>query len=530
MSQFVDQNTLSSNGVPNVAQFISDCIESEIQENSIPENYKQTYRLQRNNTELHRGEYVNRLISSAEEYFERPYLFENNVLLIDGAWGSGKSWIIDFTQKYFQKYKEDTAWLNLSAWQYLSEKELFFDLFTLLHEPTIIQQALDKFEGNPTKQHQIIGNILDTAIKGIKIVGRNKESFKKVAVGTVSVAANIVAPGAGAVAGVICKKALNFADNFAMENLEEWNINSNVLHEFNENVKKLRMAAEDYTNRDTTIIQQYSDFAIPERSKFVVVIDDLDRCQEQKLWRIFTILSLFGRQDSVLFVLGGSSNYLIKILDQKYHVVGEGENFLTKFIGRSIILDSPDYIQLLTAGFVAQQGNGASQGFFPIKEALEKRMYINSYREYKTYYQGVLHNYRQNQDLDTNKTNQFYVINIQFLKLNFPNIYKEFMNEETPLCEPVFKYIREKNREEINDQVKIDVIKLVYIFDTFCGYSSRVNSYGQPNVPKPTPAYLIGRDFKQQLANWVSGSLQWNREDKSKLNTNDKRVLGGILM
>ena len=367
-----------------IKRFIEKRVELEIKQNNIKEEDREFYALSRYNPALKREVSIARLVENVEQYFDSPYQYESNVFLLDGTWGTGKSWVLNFTRDYLQE-EEKYTWVDFSAWQYLSEKELFFDIFDYLHKPSVAKSIIKGLEGDPEKQKQILNGMATMTKEGIKLVGRNKEIFKKAVVGTISTLSHFAVPGSGLVTAPLAKLAVDFADGFLTENLQAWNIGKGTVNSFIANTEVLRNIAKDVSGgNEESIIENYSQFAIPENQKFVFVIDDLDRCHETKLWRIFTMLSLFDKQDQVLFILGGSSQYLIQILEKKYHVDGEGENFLTKFIGYQITLDEISYIDLIVSKSTKELD--ASQN----RALLEKYFMFDSYRDFKVnFLQGI---------------------------------------------------------------------------------------------------------------------------------------------
>ena len=368
-----------------IKSFIEKRVELEIKQNNIKEKDRDSYTLSRYNPALEREASIARLVENIEQYFVSPYRYESNVFLLDGTWGTGKSWVLNFTRDYVREEEGEYTWVDFSAWQYLSEKELFFDIFDYLHKPSVAKSIIKGLEGDPEKQKRILNGMATMTKEGIKLVGRNKEIFKKVVVGTISTLSHFAVPGSGLVTAPLAKLAVDFADGFLTENLQAWNIGEGTVNSFIANTEVLRDIAKDVSGGDKkSIIENYSQFAIPKNQKFVFVIDDLDRCHETKLWRIFTMLSLFDKQDQVLFILGGSSQYLIQILEKKYHVEGEGENFLTKFIGYQISLDEISYVDLIVSKSTQQLENSQS------RTILDKYFLFDSYRDFKTnFMQGV---------------------------------------------------------------------------------------------------------------------------------------------
>jgi hypothetical protein len=160
-----------------------------------------------------------------------------------------------------------------------------------------------------------------------------------------------------------------------------------------------------------------------------------------------TLLSLFDKQKNLLFICVGSSEYLIKILEQKYHVKGEGENFLTKFFAKEFPLKDIGYVDMLVNEFITNENKEQEDKEQEDKDKNEVREFLNSfveittYREYKTRYLQPL------QEKGRITKGEFIekIVNI-FLDLKYKEIKREVINKNIDNLENILKKVKEEDR------------------------------------------------------------------------------------
>lgn len=328
---------------------------------------------------IDRSKFIANLKMQIEKYLTSPKLFENNIFLIDGKWGSGKTWTINALQKQIDNKYE---WQEYSAWQYFDEKELFYDFWlslkyrdlTLGNADEQVENVVEKIEG-VKKFAEALGDVadftskkmIDPLVEYLVNLGDSCQSNPFMNFGIEKIP--------------ILKDIAKIAKTIASLKKE-----SNI----SEGLEKIEKAITELTeaqSKDGFIYTKSKPFDKLDNIKpTIVIIDDLDRVHEDKLWRIFTLLSLFERKPNILFILVGSSEYLTAILDQKYHVKGEAENFLTKFIGREFKLPEPDYLQLVKDLYWKKIGdviNAPTHDRSQDAPYLDNLFSVNSYRELK---------------------------------------------------------------------------------------------------------------------------------------------------
>jgi KAP family P-loop domain len=87
---------------------------------------------------------IESLLKNSIEYLETTESdihekWESNCFLLDGKWGSGKSWTLEVLERLLKD--KGIHHLEYSAWKYLDEKDLFYDLYMGLD--TIEDSTLD---------------------------------------------------------------------------------------------------------------------------------------------------------------------------------------------------------------------------------------------------------------------------------------------------------------------------------------------------------------------------------------------------
>ena len=397
-----------------------------------------------------RTETINQLTKACFGYFGTPredinQQWESNCFLLDGKWGSGKSWTLDVIEAWIKKdefkieieIKENVQFLKFSAWQYLDEKELFYKLWNSVYSTTIFdpQYYINSLQTNKGEEMGVIKmatGVFDTMIKAKERIGAIAEFTSDK-----------------------LEKIVDFYDK-ASGFCTQIPIVSDMIPILRD-LKKLKSTDElsqklstliDAVKKETTeekidlLVQNSSIVNLIISKPTIVVIDDLDRVHEDKLWRILTLLSLFDKQANLVFICVGSSEYLIKILDAKYHVKHEGENFLTKFFAREFQLKQDSYLELLVNEFVPETE------WAEVLEFLNLFVDIPTYREYKTRYLQPLMEMKED---TTKNVNSVEFIITQFLQIKYANILHLLKSKNySDLKSEIEKIIDSKNEKVQN--------------------------------------------------------------------------------
>lgn len=366
--------------------------------------------LPKNNPNIDRSSIIESLLKNIENYFNNSLDFESNAILLDGKWGSGKSWVIDaLTHIYKNKNlaPKPLRIVKISAWQCYSEKEILIIMLD------IVVRELKKASENQDQIKKIVNKTLKLALGFVPHIGNNE-----IVTQTVDFLLNAKeAPNTGTV-----------TDSFThLPDLTEEEL-SNPL-----GIPKINI-----------------------KTPIVFVIDDLDRIHEDKLWKLLAMLSLFDKQENIMFLCVGSSDFLIQILEKKYHVKGEGENFLTKFFAKEIKLPEISYLEMLVDEFISPTRATNKE----VLKFLDLVVDISTYREYKIKYLSVLKEEFGKNPVTQEEIKKFALTiiriylqnnNLEVLKL-LKNEFKEFdkgyMNRETESY--ILKNLNNSDKRSIN--------------------------------------------------------------------------------
>ncbi len=328
--------------------------------------------------QIDRTQIINLIGINIREYFNNEYP-NGNVFLLDGSWGSGKTWVTKVLEnEILHQNKQNCEWISYSSWNYLSEKELFFDIWKTLNHKLI--DELKTLTGDNARDE--FHKLKNTTAPFIRFGGKIANLFK-IEIGSIKLGLNI----------------------------------------------PKSETKEDYDN-DFYDLLNYKDkkYTFNIKTPTILVIDDLDRIEKAKLWRIFMLISLFEDEKNLFILLIGSSDYLEKIIDGYYNIEGEGENFLTKFITRRFPLSSPSFTNLLL---------GVLGGDFVDNKTLQfcikNLIHIHSLREFQFHYIWPLENLVQLEIWTTSDKKDSIILWFFLLteiKLRHKSLWKNIINKQ----------------------------------------------------------------------------------------------------
>lgn len=193
----------------------------------------------------------------------------NNLIALYGEWGSGKSSIFQTLELNINKQK--FVPLIFEAWKYEKDDNLAFSLLEFI---------LDKIIGNK----EIFKEVLREGIwEGLK-------SFSK---------------------GITIKTPIIDFSTADMEKYKEENSLYTTVENF----------IEDFQNK----INGYRN-----NKKILVMIDDLDRCDDENISNLLSALKLMFSVKNVIFICGIDKEAVIKTLIRKYNDKDKAEEYLEK--------------------------------------------------------------------------------------------------------------------------------------------------------------------------------------------------------
>jgi Cdc6-like AAA superfamily ATPase len=334
----------------------------------ITENEINSYR--ELNDYIGRTDEIKSLCTGIQKYFEKPELFENNVVFIDGKWGSGKTWFIKKVLEYLDDFENEffnsIQVLNYNSWQYFDISNIYYDLIENLYD----YNSLENIELVIKKGAEIAEVTGEVSSKMVTIIDKSIEGFNKIV--------NL------------------YQDNLIQNDNLELVINeipfvSNI-HNILKNLVNLKNGdkIEDKTEKLIKLLMN-SDFEkikfetinskSKKKSKFkksLLIIDDIDRADEKSVWKLIMILNLFQNKD-LLFILIGSREYIKSIIDHKYHLGEFNENFIEKFIGLDFTLQLGSNTEYISK-FVDKMGSEFGMLYYENREFLNFD-YLSSVRK-----------------------------------------------------------------------------------------------------------------------------------------------------
>lgn len=212
-------------------------------------------------------------VKALKTFLEREehehFLGCNNLIALYGEWGSGKSSIFKTLEKNIDT-KNFTP-LIFEAWKYEKDDNLAYSLLEFI---------LDKVIGNKNAFKEVLK---EGVWEGIK-------SFSK---------------------GITIKTPIVDISPANMEKYKEENSLYTTIESF----------IEDFQNK----IDDYR-----KNKKILVMIDDLDRCDDENITNLLSALKLMFSVKNVIFICGIDKEAVVKTLIRKYNDKDKAEEYLEK--------------------------------------------------------------------------------------------------------------------------------------------------------------------------------------------------------
>ena len=220
-----------------------------------------------------------------------------------GAWGSGKSSVLMMSEKILSK-KENVLCIKFNSWLF----EDYFDIRSALLG-TILQDLSAKLPAKDGLKEKAKG-----LMKSLNILGLLKK--------TVGYGLDIAFNGAS-----------NIISSLVNENIDKESENISEI--------SLRANIKQFASTFKEIIEK------AELKRVVVYIDELDRCNPEKIIEILEAIRLFAFVQGISFVIGADERLIQYAIERKYenlpgNSVSIGKEYLDKLIQYVI------YIPILT--------------------------------------------------------------------------------------------------------------------------------------------------------------------------------------
>jgi len=206
-------------------------------------------------------------------------------LSINGAWGSGKSSIINLVRHHLKTYSdnEEIVVVDFKCWWFRGEEALTLAFM------------------------QELNAVLDKTL-GDKINGIIPKISKKLLQTGPLIAPALSAATDGGLSSLLIPKAMDFAEQFFSDE---------------EPIEK--------------VFEQLSEILKKQNKKFLIILDDLDRLTPDELLLMFRLIKSVGFLPNVIYLLAFDREIAEKTVHEKYP--SEGAHFLEKIIQASF--DAP---------------------------------------------------------------------------------------------------------------------------------------------------------------------------------------------
>ena len=218
---------------------------------------------------------------------ETNYLKENNMIVLYGNWGSGKTTLIHSIEKQINKdfYKP----VIFNAWRYEKDENLAYSLFEFLLDELKVKEDIKK------QIRKLGGILLKGSLKSIKIIGNIEEEYEK------------------------------YLDMISLD-------------------KSLYKKISEFETEFQSMLKS----KLGNDKILLVFVDDLDRCNPENVLDLLSSIKLFftlGEESSlnepksrVIYFCGLDKDAVIKAAELKYRDKIKGEEFLEKIFDTSFYM------------------------------------------------------------------------------------------------------------------------------------------------------------------------------------------------
>lgn len=241
------------------------------------------------------------------------------VIGIFGDWGSGKTSLMQNIQKELVGKKSTTIWFN--AWKYNTEDAIWRVLLTTILET--LKNEKRKEKGNPDIEKELKAlNDLQNSLY-FEVKREELGSWKLYPGKVIKIIVNSILSEIPLIKSVIGVEKSGFNEFFEILQREKKLIK----------IKKVKFV-EEFHDQFKYIIENYFD------NRAVIFIDDLDRCNPEKVIDVLEALRLFLDVKGCFFILGIDRRVISRGIELKYKELKgnniddiiSGDNYLEKII------------------------------------------------------------------------------------------------------------------------------------------------------------------------------------------------------
>ena len=218
---------------------------------------------------------------------ETNYLKENNMIVLYGNWGSGKTSLINSIKEQINKKNYKPVIFN--AWRYEKDENLAYSLFEFLLDELHITVKVQK------KIRKVASILLKGSLKSIKVIGNIVSEYEK------------------------------YLNKVSSE-------------------KSLYKKIAKFEKEFNSILES----TLKDNKLLLVFVDDLDRCNPENILDLLSSIKLFftlGEESSlnepksrVIYFCGLDKDAVIKAAELKYRDKIKGEEFLEKIFDTSFYM------------------------------------------------------------------------------------------------------------------------------------------------------------------------------------------------
>ena len=214
-----------------------------------------------------------------------------------GLWGAGKSTLLNLIKQEYED-REDVVCVSINAWMFENYEDA---------KIAIMETLLRELEG--------LESIPETLKKKLKNLIK-KIDFFKVGTKLVSTAAPIVA---GVVTGNPLPIVLNLPNNIKDFGEAIKNVSDSICGLKEEYLKDDTKTEDSVVNNVRRFRDEFEDSLADEKIKRVVVlIDDLDRCQPDRIIETLEVIKLFLSVNKTTFIIAADENVIQYAIKKKY--------------------------------------------------------------------------------------------------------------------------------------------------------------------------------------------------------------------
>ncbi|MBN3562508.1 KAP family P-loop NTPase fold protein [Aliamphritea spongicola] len=372
------------------------------------------------------------------------HLEHSYVISINGDWGSGKTSVMKLIELNLESSNIDK--IHFSPWQWSNQASLHSIFFNELSTAIGIKDKskngdklskLLKTYGNYLSTGELVTNSLTLVIPGVILAATGLLSYFSGPTETTS--AIITASGLLMIASQSLKKTKDL--------LLKWQKNIELYSKHNKkNLDEIRNTlSESLSKRDNPIL---------------IIMDDLDRLEEDQLRMLFQIIKSNLEFPNIIFVLLFQRDIVEKKLTtQNYH----GKYYLEKIIQFPLNLPPPN--QETISNILFERINSILDIYPKSKDTFDKnrwiyihesclKNYINNIRSLNRYISTLAFSFQAFIGRSSFEVNIIDLISIECIRLFEPEIYNEIKNSKDILVKQSDKSLSNGEKDHIEHESK----------------------------------------------------------------------------